>query len=164
MCLVQDKLDGLGKWLENFCIRPSFTARVVGYSTFSTSISRRQSKTSLAALSLGVEVDPIFLAAVSDVCTYYSRCVVPRAGVGLEGENMGICFLQHAWPMSQCAGDQPGKALLFYSSSQAPVMQIAQLTCWGKGQGRLHVALISTATSFSSAPKPSTWAQIPWTR
>lgn len=40
---------------------------------------------------------------------------------------MGTCLLQDAWPLSQCAGDQPGKALLLSSSSQTRVMQIAQL-------------------------------------
>lgn len=113
--------------MENFCIRPSFTAGAVDYSIFSTSISRKERKISLAALSLGVEVEPIFISAVSDVCIYHSRCSGPRAEVGPEGENMGACLLQDALPMSQCAGDQPGKSLLFYSSSQAPVMQIAQL-------------------------------------
>lgn len=113
--------------MENFCIRPSFTAGAVDYSIFSTSISRKERKISLAALSLGVEVEPIFISAVSDVCIYYSRCSGPRAEVGPEGENMGACLLQDALPMSQRAGDQPGKSLLFYSSSQAPVMQIAQL-------------------------------------
>ena len=122
-------MSGLGKGLENFCIRPSFTAGVVYYSIFSTFLSQIEGKISLAALSLSVEVEPIFIAAVSDVCIYYSRCVSPRAEVGPKGENMGTCLLQDAWPMSQCAGDQPGKALLFSSSSQAPVTQIAQLTC-----------------------------------
>lgn len=127
VCLVQDKMDGLGKGLENFCIRPCFTAQVVDYSTFSTSISRRERKNLSSCSFPGVEVDPVFTAAVSDVCAYYSRCVGPRAEVGPEGENMGTCLLRDAWPVSQCAGDQPGKALLFSSSSQA-VMQTAQLT------------------------------------
>lgn len=163
VCLVWDKIDGPGKRLENFCIRPSFTAGAVDYSFFSTSISRKESKISLAALSLGVEVEPIFISTVSDVCIYCSRCVSPRAEVGPEGENMGACLLQDAQPMSQCAGDQ-GEALLFSSSSQAPVMQIAQLMYWGNKQGKRRLGPISAATSFHSASKPATWAQIPCTR
>lgn len=97
-------MDGLGKGLKNFCVKPSFTAGVVDYSIFSTSISRRESRIPLAALSLGVELEPIFIAAISDVCIYYSRRVSPRAVVGPKGENVGTCLIQDAWPVSQCAG------------------------------------------------------------
>jgi len=82
-------MNNLRKGLENFCARPSYTAWLVDYSTFCTSILRNEKQISIAALSLDVEVEPIFIAAASDVCIYYSRCVSPRAEVGYKAENMG---------------------------------------------------------------------------
>lgn len=89
VCPMQDKTDGLGRELENVCSGPFFTAQAVDHSPFSTSSSRRESKTSPAALSLGVESEPIFAAAVPDVCSYSSRYASPGAERGPKGENMG---------------------------------------------------------------------------
>lgn len=68
---------------------------------------------SLAAFSLGVELKPIFIAAVPDVYTYYSRFVSSRAEVDPKRENLGICLFEDAWPMSQCAADNQERHCYF---------------------------------------------------
>lgn len=68
---------------------------------------------SLAAFSLGVELKPIFIAAVPDVYTYHSRFVSSRAEVDPKRENLGICLFEDAWPMSQCAADNQERHCYF---------------------------------------------------
>lgn len=105
MCPVQGKMDGLGRGLENFHSGPFFAAQAVDHTLFSTSSSRRECKTSPAALSLSVEAEPVsqqlfqmFAATPVDV----SILEQGKARTGL---------LWDTCAMSQGAGDQGGKEL-----------------------------------------------------